>query len=394
MRRAGGFVAVALLVAGAFLLGFAVTRHSEPVRAAATAATGKEPRVRPVALIDEVRSDLTREYYRWIDPAVLREPTIDGMISRLDDPHTEYLTPAEFRMLEERTEGSYSGIGLTVGPSRDGLVVTSAFKGPAVEAGIRTGDVIVRIDGKPAGRVPFERSLALIKGEKGTIVRLTVKRPHAGTIEFQVVRQEIDLPPIKARLLRSPKAKLAYIRVLSFPDGTAERVEQATARLVGRGARGVIVDLRDNPGGLLSQAVETVSIYLEEGVVCTTDGAHQELRTYSVSGDSVHPALPLVVLVNGGSASAAEIVAAALLENGRAALVGDRTFGKASVQSIERLANGGALKLTTAKYATPRGIDISDKGLRPKIRALDDPLTRPDEALAVARTVLLGLVAK
>jgi carboxyl-terminal processing protease len=378
------------LVAGAFLLGFVLTRNADP---APTVATGRVTGEKPVALLDEVRSNLAHDYYRWIDPAILRERSVDRMIARLGDPHTEYLTPAEFEVLEDRTEGTYSGIGLTVGPSKNGLIVTSAFNGPAVKAGIRKGDVIVRIDGKPAGRLPFERSLALIKGEKGTIVRLTVRRAQAGNIEFQVVRQEIDVPAVEARLLRAKKTKLAYIRVFSFPDGTAERLALVTSRLVERGAQGAIVDLRDNPGGLLTQAVDTVSVYLDEGLVCTTDGAHQEFRTYAVSGNSTHPDLPLVLLVNGGSASAAEIVAAALHENGRATLVGDRTFGKASVQSIEPLANGGALKLTTAKYLTPHGLDISEHAIRPKISALDDPLTQPDEALAAARKALIKLLA-
>ena len=372
------------------MLGFALTRTGEPVRSATPghAADGNSG-----ALLDDVRSRLESDYYRLINPAILREHSVDRMIARLHDPHTEYLTPAEFEALEERTEGKYSGIGLTVGPADNGLVVTSAFDGPAFEAGIRKGDVILRIDGEPAGRMPFERSLALIKGEKGTIVHLTVRRPHAGTIEFQVVRREIDVPAVEARLLRVDKRKLAYIRVFSFPDGTGEHLARVTSRLVDRGARGAVIDLRDNPGGLLAQAVATVSVYLKRGTVCTTDGVHQEPRTYSVSGTSTHPDLPLVVLVNGGSASAAEIVSAALAENGRATLVGDRTFGKASVQSIEPLATGGALKLTTAKYLTPNGVDISEHALRPKRKALDDPLTRPDEALAVARKALLELLA-
>jgi carboxyl-terminal processing protease len=391
MRRAGGLAAVALLVAGAFLLGFFLTRPTEPSRAVARETASRE---QPLPLIDEVRADLVRSYYRWIDPAVLREPTIDLMLEGLDDPHTEYLTPAEFRVLTERTEGSYSGIGLTVGPTEDGLVVTSALHGPARKAGIREGDVIVRIDGKPAGRMPFERSLALIKGEKGTPVKLTVKRPRKGTIEFQVVRQEIDVPPIQSKLLRSGKRKIGYIRVLSFPVGTAGQLERAASRLVELGAQGAVLDLRDNPGGLLSQAVDVVSLFLEEGLVCKTDGAHQEFRSYPVEGTATQPTLPLVVLVNNGSASAAEIVAAALAENGRAALVGDNTFGKTSVQSLEPLSNGGALKLTTAKYVTPRGVDLSESGFRPKIRALDDPLTKPDEGLSVARRTLLRVLSR
>jgi carboxyl-terminal processing protease len=392
MRRTGGIAAVALLVAGAFLLGFFLTRHTEPVR---SATSGYAPMEKPVPLIEEVRADLARSYYRWIDPTVLSEPTIDEMIAGLEDPHTDYLTPSEFEALTDRTEGTYSGVGLTVGPSKQGLVVTSAFEGPAQTAGIRRGDVIIRIDGEPARRLPFERSLALIKGEQGTVVELTVKRPDHGKITFQVVRQEIDVPPIQSRLLGADgrQPRLGYVRVLSFPAGTAKRVELATTRLAQRGAEGAIIDLRDNPGGLLSEAVDTVSLYVEEGLVCKTDGAHQDFHAYEVGGNPSHPALPLVVLVNGGSASAAEIVAAALWENERATLVGDRTFGKASVQSIEPLSNGGALKLTTAKYVTPSGLDISETGIRPKVEALDDPLTKPDEGLRVARTTLRELLA-
>jgi carboxyl-terminal processing protease len=390
MKRVGGSSAVALVVLGAFLLGFFLTRPTEP---AADVAVPKSEREKPLALSDEVRAELAREYYRWVSPEVLRERTVDGILERLGDPHTDYLTPAEFATLQERTQGSYTGVGLTVGPSREGLVVTSAFRGPARAAGIKKGDVIVRIDGKPAGRLPFERSLALIKGEKGTVVELVVNRPDAGRIRFQVIRQQIAVPPIQARLLETKRGGIAHIRVLSFSDGTGAELERATARLVEQGATGAILDLRDNPGGLLSQAVETVSVFLADGVVCQTDGAHEDYHSYRVSGEATQPDLPLVVLVNGGSASAAEIFAAALHENGRAKLVGDRTFGKASVQSIEPLSNGGALKLTTAQYVTSRGLDISEVGLRPPVKALDDPLTRADEGLAVARRVAARLIA-
>ena len=392
MKRAGGFAAVGLLVVGAFLLGFFLTRPS-PTPAQTGAGAPPAERERSLRLVDEVRAELAGEYYSSLGAEVLGQPTVDGMIEALGDPHTDYLTPAEYRALTEKTEGTYSGVGLTVGPSRRGLVVTSAFHGPARAAGIRKGDVIVRIDGKPAGRMPFERSLALIKGERGTIVKLTVRRPEAGRMSFEVVRQAIELPALQARLLEGPGAQLGYIRVLSFPEGGAERLERATGRLVARGAHGVVLDLRDNPGGLLSEAVAAVSVYLREGVICRTDGAHQEYESYSVSGAVAYPELPLVVLVDGGSASAAEIVAAALHEHGRATLVGERTFGKTSVQAIEPLSNGGALKLTTAKYVTSRGLDISEQGLEPKVKAADDPLTRSDEALAAARRIARNLLS-
>jgi carboxyl-terminal processing protease len=384
MRRRAGTVTAAVLVVGAFFLGFLITQADSGAPSAVAPLRADQP----VSVVDEVRAELTSAYYRWIEPDVLRLETVDEIVAGLDDPHTDYLTPAEYDSIQHTTEGTYAGIGLTVGPARRGLLVTSALKGPARAAGIRKGDVIVSIDGERTGSLPFDRSLALIKGETGTLVRLTVRRPGEGRKQFTVMRQDIDVPPISARMLKTGKTKVAYLRVFGFPEGAAERIERATTRLVEAGARGAIVDLRDNPGGLFTQAVASASIYLEDGIVCRTDGVHEEPQTYDVTGDATHPELPLVVLVNGGSASAAEIVAGALYDYDRATLVGERTYGKASVQTIAPLRNGGALKLTTAKYVTPAGADITGRGIHPGILAVDDPLTEPDEALLIARRTL------
>jgi carboxyl-terminal processing protease len=389
VRRRAGSVVAALVVAGAFFLGFLITQAGS----GAPSAVAPLRADRPVGVVDEVRAELTSAYYRWIEPDVLRLETVDEIVAGLEDPHTDYLTPAEYQSIRETTEGTYSGIGLTVGPARRGLLVTSALKGPARAAGIRKGDVIVGVDGERTGPLPFDRSLALIKGETGTLVHLKVRRPKRGTIDFTVTRQDIDVPPISARLLKTGKTRVAYLRVFGFPDGAAERIERATTRLVERGARGAIVDLRDNPGGLFSQAVSVASIYLEEGIVCRTDGVHEEPQTFNVTGTATHPELPLVVLVNAGSASAAEILAGALYDYDRATLVGESTYGKASVQTIAPLRNGGALKLTTAKYVTPAGADITGRGIHPGIVAADDPLTDPDEALLIARRTLADVLA-
>ena len=380
----------ALVVVGAFFLGFTITR-ADSGESTATAPLRPD---RPVRLVDEVRAVLLSSYYRWIEPDVLRAETVGDVLAGLDDPHTRYLTKAEYLSLRETTEGTYSGIGLTVGPARRGLLVTSALRGPAREAGIRRGDVIVGIDGQRAGELPFERSLALIKGETGSVVRLTVRRPREGRIQFRVVRRDIDLVPISARLIAAGGQKVAYLRVYTFPEGADDRIARATARLVARGAKGAVIDLRDNPGGLFSQAISTSSIYLRDGVVCRTDGVHEDPRTYSVTGFPTHPGIPLVVLVNGGTASAAEIVAGALHDNDRATLVGERTFGKASVQTVAALRNGGALKLTTAKYVTPAGADITGRGIEPGILAVDNPVTQADEALRIARRTLADVLAE
>ena len=386
MRRRAGTLTAAVLVVGAFFLGFLITRADSGAPSAVAPVRADQP----VSIVDEVRAELTSAYYRWIEPDVLRLETVDEIVAGLEDPHTDYLTPAEYDNIQHTTEGTYSGIGLTVGPAWRGLLLAPALKGPTREDGIRQGDVIVGIDGERTGSLPFDRSLALIKGETGTLVRLTVRRPGEGRLRFNVVRQDIEVPPISARMLKAGKTKVAYVRVFGFPDGAAERLEQATTALVEEGARGAILDLRDNPGGLFTQAVSSASIYLEDGIVCRTDGVHEEPRTYNVTGDATHPELPLVVLVNGGSASAAEILAGALYDYDRATLVGERTYGKASVQTIAPLRNGGALKLTTAKYVTPAGADITGRGIHPGIVAVDDPLTEPDEALLIARRTLAG----
>jgi carboxyl-terminal processing protease len=331
-------------------------------------------------------------YYRSVPESVLYESSISGILRELDDPYTDYLTPPEYAALKTRTARSYSGVGLTVAPSTRGLLVTSTLGGPAREAGIRRGDLIVRIQGRPAGELSFEQSLSLITGEKGTLVRLTVKRARQGTIHFALVRQEIDAPGLRARLVVGRGAKHGYVRVHSFRAGTAARLERAVRRAVRHGAKGVIVDLRDNPGGLISQAIAAVSLFVDDRVVCTTGGLHQSRRVFRTSGEPRFPEVPLIVLVNAASASAAEIVAAALQEHERAVIVGRRTFGKASVQSIRPLSNGGALKLTTATYRTPNGRDLAERGVRPTVRAYDDPRTRGDEALARAQRVLLKLV--
>jgi carboxyl-terminal processing protease len=389
MRRAARYLVAVAIVAAAFVLGFFLTRTEEGAGQSAPPFRAD----RPLRLIDEVRAELTSSYYRWIDPDVLERPTVDEILAGLEDPHTDLLTNSEYESIQEDTQGTYSGIGLTVGPARRGLLVTSAAAGPAREAGIRKGDVIIVIDGKSAGPLPFERSLALIKGKTGTVVHLRVRRPGRKKLfDFTVVRREIEVPPLSSRVIATKNRKVAYIRLFSFPAGTAERLGQTMTQLVDRGVTGAIIDLRDNPGGLLSQAVDVSSLFIRDGIVCRTDGLHEEEHEYRVTGTSTHPGLPLVVLVNGGSASAAEIVAGALVDHDRAVLVGEGTYGKASVQTLVPLLGGGALKLTTAKYLTPAGADITGVGLEPSVVGADDPLTDRDEGLQKARRTLLEIL--
>lgn len=400
MRRAGAIACGALLLAGTLTGWSAVHRENQAVPAISPPALPDPgalhglvrlppPPPLPPPLLGEVQDALSTSYYRFVPSDVLSQPSVELMLAALDDPYTEYLDPVEYGVLREELSRSYFGVGLTVGPGEGGLIVTSSLVGPAREAGIRAGDIIVSIDEQPATNLPFERSASLIKGEKGTVVHLIVRRPgHKRPIQFTVVRTEIAVPSVRSRAIKTHGERLGYIRVLSFREDVAVRVAAATRKLDRAGVAGFILDLRGDPGGLLSQAVQVTSVFLKSGIVLSTSSLHTT-RSYYVSGGAVETKRPLVVLVDRGTASAAEIVAAALADSGRAVLVGRRTYGKATVQTLVDLSNGGALKLTTATYLTPSGASIRETGIRPQVKAADDPLTRPDEAVVVAEEVLL-----
>jgi len=391
MRHLAAIAGVGLLLAGAFALGLAATRAHE---SGGRTLSGIPRDTRP-EVVDEVRGELVSAYYRTVPSDVLAQHDVDDIIEGLEDPYTDYLTSHEYSDLQSRTAKSYGGIGLTVGQRREGLIVKAALAGPARAAGIKPGDLIVSIDGRRIRRLPFDRSLELIKGEKGTRVALTVRRPREGTIQFTVERTDIELPAVRSRLIqRKGTAPLGYVHILSFRANTVDSVAQRTARLVKRGAKGLVLDLRDNPGGLLQQAIGTVSLFVKDGVVCVTEGIHHGRTVYNVTGKAPLADLPLIVLVDEQSASAAEVVAGALGDDGRAVVVGRRTYGKASVQSLRELSNGAALKLTTAVFRTPSGVNLMGKGLKPDVHAYDRPQTVGDEALLRASDVLRSQLPK
>ena len=384
MRRAAGIAAIALLVGAAFATGLLLTRPGTPETTRTEAARAR--------LIDEVRTELLTRYYKPVPPAALRKQTVDELLAALHDPYTEYLNAAEYDQLTKSTSTSYSGVGLTVAPSGRGLLVRAALDGPAREAGIAPGDVIVAIDGRAVRRLPFARSLALIQGRTGTEVRLKVLRSDGRAEHVTIVRQEVTLPTIRTRIAGQGDARIGFLRLRSFPANAEERIARETERLLDRGADALVIDLRDNPGGLLAQAVRVVSLFQADGIVCTTVGAHQPRRVFEVNGSAPFAEVPLAVLVDRGSASAAEIVAGALRDNDRATVVGRRTYGKALVQTIRELSNGEALKLTTAVFATPAGDTLED-GIVPDVRAVDLERTRRDEVLRAAERVLVEQLA-
>jgi carboxyl-terminal processing protease len=375
MRRAFILLGLAGLLAGAFALGFELSG-----RGGARTTSGP-------TLVQSVRDELAARYYRPIPDSVLRLGSIQSMIAALNDPYTEYLDRPAYVLLQRQIAGSYTGIGVTLLPAPNGLLVVATQPGPARTAGMRVGDTITRIGGLSASRIGLAAALARIAGPRGSALGLEVRRGEA-LLRFNVRRADVVAPAVSGRLVSFGGRTYGYLRILSFRAGAAKQLRTEVRRLRRAGADGFVLDLRENPGGLLDEAIDVSSLFLRRGVVVSLEGAHRPREVYAASGHPVAPLRPLAVLVDRYSASSAEVVAAALHDNGRAKLVGEHTFGKAVVQSIDPLENGGALALTTARYFTPAGADISRKGVKPDVRVVDDPRTTMDDVLTTALATL------
>jgi carboxyl-terminal processing protease len=367
---------VGLALGGAFAVGYRATssgsRATTPVAA---------PRV-----VDEVRSALAARYYRQVPDSVLQLGSVREIISALGDPYTAYLGPSQYRLLRQETERRYSGIGASVEPTPEGLVVVQVGDGPARRAGIQPGDTIVRVAGVSTRRLGAARSESSILGVPGSRVRLQLER--AGKrIDVQVRRALIDPPLVRTRLVAYAGRRYGVLRLAGFHGGTTRLLQHELVRLRRQHAAGVVLDLRQNPGGLLVQAVKVASLFVHRGVIVSLQGLHQPQEVLHAIPERT-TRLPVAVLVDRWTASSAEIVAAALRDHHRATVVGERTFGKGLVQAVDPLGHGAALELTVAHYSTPAGDDLSGVGLVPQIRAVDDPRTRTDEALATALHVL------
>jgi carboxyl-terminal processing protease len=318
---------------------------------------------------------------------VLRLRSVDEIISALGDPYTAYLAPADYELVRQETASRFSGIGISMLPSTHGFVVVSMRSGPAQRSGVRVGDTIVRIGNVAAAKLSMAQALARILGPRGTTVHLALTRLGHRRLDLRVRRALVQAPIVQARLLSYAGKRWGVVHLSAFRVGVAVVLGREVRALDRQGAQGFVLDLRQNPGGLLDQAVAVSSLFLDRGVVVSLTGAHQPREVFRAVGGAVTHK-PLVVLVDRYSASSSEIVAAALRDNRRAVLVGEPTFGKALVQSIEPLEDGAALELTTARYTTPAGTNISGVGVKPQIRAVDNPRTPEDEALVAALRVL------
>jgi carboxyl-terminal processing protease len=339
-------------------------------------------------LQERILEELDDRYYREVDVDELKEGSVKGMLRALDDPYTAFLTADETQRLKEQTEGEYSGIGAALEKKNGALVITRVFEGsPAAEAGLGPGDAIVSVDGESTADVAIETSISRIKGEAGTEVELEVrKKGEKTTGVLTVTRRTIPIPQTESEMLTVDGTKVGYVQLYDFSEGAGDQVREDVAGLLDDGAEAIILDLRYNGGGLLSEAVDVSNVFLR-GVVVSTKGRNSPLEVFEAQ-EEVETEVPLVVLVNEYTASASEIVAAAVQDRDRGTVAGKTTFGKGRVQTIVPLDDGASLRLTTAVYYTPAGRDINEKGVEPDVKAVDDPDTKRDEALQRALSIV------
>ena len=332
-------------------------------------------------------------YYRGVTDLRLRDASLRGMVRSLNSRFSYYFTPRENALFRQATSGEFSGVGMTVVEHPRGLRVAGVFDdSPAKREGIRPGDVITKVNGRSIAGQSTNVSTARIKGKEGTFVRLTIRRGKR-TRQLRVRRERIRVPAASSKLRTTGDKKLGVIQLAGFTSGAHGELVREIKRRERAGAEGFVLDMRGNGGGLLDEAVLISSAFVPNGVIVTTKGRKRAKRVLKATGE-VATRKPVVVLVDRGTASASEIVTAALHERLGAPVVGRRTFGKGVFGQIFELSNGGALDLVVGNYYTPSGRNLGGKGISPDIRAADDPDTRPDEALQRALSTLAGRVER
>lgn len=315
----------------------------------------------------EAFNRISSAYVEEIDDKTLLENAIKGMLSQLD-PHSSYLDKDSFTELQESTTGNYGGLGLEVG-MEDGFVkvISPMDDTPAAKAGMESGDLIVQLNETPVKGMNLSDAIEAMRGEPGSEIKITVIKVGASTpTDLTLIREVIKVASVRHRILEDG---YGYLRIAQFQSNTGEEVEDAVRTLFDDGKlKGLVIDLRNNPGGVLQSAVEVADVFIDDGLIVYTSGrlASSELR-YNATRSDLTSGTPLVVLINEGTASASEIVAGALQDHGRAVLMGTNTFGKGSVQTILPLNNEKAIKLTTARYFTPSGKSIQAEGIVPDI---------------------------
>ncbi|WP_242515631.1 S41 family peptidase [Sorangium cellulosum] len=361
MRRFSRWMRTIGLVTAAFA-GGAATSHL------AGASTQAQSPYAPFAQLARVLVLVENQYVEPAQRSKIIEGAIKGMVAELD-PHSAYMNAAEFALFQEDTGGTFGGVGIEVDTRDDVITVIAPIEGsPAARAGIRSGDQILAIDGRPVRGERLDKLVKIMRGPAGTRVKLTIRRQGvAEPLTIDLTRERIHVTSVAAKRL---ERDVAYVRVKQFQDGTHEELLRAAARLRAASKAplaGVILDLRNNPGGLVDEAEAVADEFLASGTIYSTRHRDSVVDEASAHAGGAFAALPVVALVNEYSASAAELVAGALQDSGRATVVGATTFGKGSVQTIFELPGGAGVRLTTMRYYTPKGRSIQAQGIRPDI---------------------------
>lgn len=322
--------------------------------------------VKKYELLFQVRDALLTKYDGEIDDNELLEAAIKGMTQSLNDPYTVFMNSDEYQSFTEQSEGHFVGIGAQLGVKDDKVTVVAPIEGsPAEKAGLKAGDVILKVDGKELEEVNVEKTVAMIKGEQGKPVTLTVSREGSDYIDITIVRDVVKIISVKGELIDN---NIGYIQIASFDEDVAKDFKEKIVELKNQGMKGMILDLRGNPGGFLNEAVKVASEFIPKGKVITytIDKYDNKQESKSIGGDA--EGMPLVILIDGGSASASEVVTGALRDYEAGTTIGTTSFGKGVVQQLIEFKDGnGGLKVTTSKYYTPNGENIHKVGIKPDI---------------------------
>ena len=361
VRRQVLLVALSIAaVLGLLALGLWLGGHPEQLPGFLRSAFVSGPKVQP---IDESIEIITKSYYRPVRERSLLTASIDGMVASLHDPYSDYLSPSELKSFEKPS--TFTGIGVSVRQAKQGLLILHVFnESPAMRAGLQAGDVIVKADGRTLSALPIDESVNLIKGPPGSDVQLEISR-EGRTRAVTITRETISAPVVASEMRTYEHVKLGWVYLASFSEGSHGQVAEAVHSLLRQGARGLVLDLRGNGGGLVSEAQLIASLFMARGdVIVTTKGRAQPTVVLRALGGNIPTSIPLVVLVDEGTASASEILTAALQDDHRETVVGTHTYGKGVFQELEPLANGGGLKITVGEYFTPDGRNLGGGGVK------------------------------
>ena len=334
----------------------------------------------------ELQDKIQDDFYKPVDDQQIEQGSLKGMVEGLDDRFSNYLTPKETAEFQQSVEGRFEGVGMNVDQDKRGLRVLNVFEGsPAARGGVKKGDFITEVDGRSIAGQAADVATAKIKGPAGTTVSLQLVDPESfdpRTVKLK--RARIEIPITTGRIVERNGKKLGIVTLSTFSEGAHGLVRKEIDELLDKGAEGILLDLRGNGGGLLNEAVLVGSVFIDDGLIVSTKGRTKPERKYDSVGGSIDEDIPVVVLVDRGTASASEIVSGAIKDRGRGTVVGTRTFGKGGFQEVQPLSNGGLLDITVGQYFLPNGENIGDKGVKPTVKARDDVDTKRDEALPIA----------